>query len=101
MNVQQQIQTKFQTLQPVLNERQIRLWAATEANAQGFGGISLVAEATGLSRTTISRGLHEIEELAQTPSPRPARLQPIRKPGGGRKSLAQTDPDLLAALDKL
>jgi hypothetical protein len=101
MNLKQQIQLKFQTLQPVLNERQIRLWAATEANAQGFGGISLVAEATGLSRTTISRGIEEIQELAQNPSQLPARLQPIRRPGGGRKSLAETDPGLLAALDKL
>jgi hypothetical protein len=101
MNQQQQIQHRFETLQPLLNERQIRLWAATEANAQGFGGISLVAEATGLSRTTISRGRDEIQELSQTPSVLPARLQRIRKPGGGRKSLAQTDPDLLAALDKL
>jgi hypothetical protein len=101
MILKQQITLKFQTLKTVLNERQIRLWAATEANAQGFGGISLVAEATGLSRTTISRGIEEIQELEQNPSPLPARLQPIRKPGGGRKSLSETDPDLLDALDKL
>jgi Rhodopirellula transposase DDE domain len=101
MNQQQQIQHRFQTLQTLLNERQIRLWAATEANAQGFGGISLVSEATGLSRTTISRGLDEIQELSQTPSLLPARLQRIRKPGGGRKTLSETDPDLLDALDKL
>jgi hypothetical protein len=101
MNQQQQIQHRFQTLQPVLNERQIRLWAATEANTQGFGGISLVSEATGLSRTTISRGVDEIQDLAQNPDPLPARLQRIRKPGGGRKSLSETDPDLLDALDKL
>jgi hypothetical protein len=101
MNQQQQIQHRFQTLQPVLNERQIRLWAATEASAQGFGGISLVSEATGLSRTTISRGVEEIQELALNPDPLPARLQRIRKPGGGRKTLSETDPDLLDALDKL
>jgi hypothetical protein len=101
MNQQQQIQHRFQTLQPVLNERQIRLWAATEANTQGFGGISLVSEATGLSRTTISRGVEEIQDLAQNPDPLPALLQRIRKPGGGRKSLSETDPDLLDALDKL
>jgi len=101
MNVQQQIQHRFQILQPLLNERQIRLWAATEADAQGFGGITLVAEATGLSRTTISCGIEELKTLAHTPPTLPAQEQRIRQPGGGRKSLAETDPGLLSALDKL
>jgi DNA-binding phage protein len=54
------IAEKFSSLEPVLNERARRLWAAAEAHAAGRGGISRVAEATGLSRFTIRSGLSEL-----------------------------------------
>jgi DNA-binding phage protein len=54
------IAEKFTTLEPVLDERARRLWAAAEAHAIGRGGISRVAEATGLSRITIRSGLREL-----------------------------------------
>lgn len=101
MNITQQIQHKFALLQPVLNERQIRLWAAAEASAQGYGGISLIAEATGISRTTITRGYDENDALMDNPPTLPAQEQSIRKPGGGRKPIELTQPDLRDALDKL
>jgi DNA-binding phage protein len=54
------IAEKFASLEPVLDERARRLWAAAEARAIGRGGISRVAEATGLSRITIRMGLREL-----------------------------------------
>jgi transposase len=96
----QTIAAKFAILKPLLDERARRLWAAVEARALGRGGISQVAEATGLARATVRAGLQELALPAtstgsQTP---PARL---RRPGGGRKSLGTRDPHLLQALETL
>ena len=55
------VRTKFTALRPVLTERSKRLWAATEARALGHGGIALVEQATGVSRSTIQRSLRELE----------------------------------------
>ncbi len=93
------IRRKFEALRPVMNERARRLWAAAEAREWGWGGVSAVANATGLSRTTITAGLRELH--ADTPaneSKSPAR---VRRTGGGRKRLTETDPGLLAALESL
>jgi transposase len=80
----------------VLEERGRRVWAAVEAEALGYGGQSIVAKATGLSRTTLhSEGL----EKAQDP-PANHRIR-IRKEGGGRKKLTQQEPKLLSALEAL
>ena len=79
----------------MLDERSRRLWAATEARAIGWGGISRVSEATGLSRITIKAGL---EELHRTPGEDDGR---VRVPGGGRRPLADHDPGLLDALEAL
>ena len=89
------LQAKYEALAPVLNERARRLWAASEARALGYGGIALVMRATGMARTTISRGLHELE--SETP------LAPdrSRRPGGGRKAAIEKDVTLLADLDAL
>ena len=82
----------------VMDERLRRQWAATEARDLGRGGVTLVARATGLSRTTITAGLHE---LAQPASQRAAEADRIRRPGGGRRPLKETDEGLLAALESL
>lgn len=74
----------------------MRLWAANEALSLGYGGVSEVARATALSRTTIHAGIAELES-AQVAS-EPGR---IRRSGGGRKKLTDKDPDLLGALNKL
>jgi hypothetical protein len=81
----------------VLDERARRHWAATEALELGWGGISAVAQATGLARDTIRAG---IRELRQRPAPPPGAGR-IRRPGGGRKPLAELDPGLSQALDAL
>ena len=93
----QVIQEKFAAIQPLLNERTRRRWAAVEARALGRGGIARVAEATGLSRATISAGL---QELAAGPEDDDAAGR-LRGPGAGRKALAEHDPGLVAALERL
>ena len=94
------IRTKYEDLEPVLDERARRIWAATEARAIGWGGISQVADATGLSRITIKAGLTELD-LPATPAEREAAHHRVRRPGGGRKTLVDHDPDLLRDLETL
>jgi hypothetical protein len=81
-----------------LDERGRRQWAAAEARELGWGGVSIVARATGLSRTTITAGLRELELPA---SQRATEATRVRRPGGGRKPLAETDSGLLATLETL
>jgi transposase len=91
----QVLEKKYARLGPALNERSRRLWAATEALALGHGGIATVERATGISRSTISRGIRELEsEEALDP-------ERTRRPGGGRKAAVEKDPTLLADLDTL
>ena len=94
----ERIRRKFQTLTVVMDERIRRHWAATEAIELGWGGVSHVARATGLSRTTILAGVRELKaQEASGAAPSPG----IRRPGGGRKLLVETDPELWDALDAL
>jgi hypothetical protein len=95
------VQEKYQALSPILHEKARRCWAACEALSLGYGGISLVAAATGLSRPTIRRGISEIQagDLGRDDS-HPADLR-IRRAGGGRYSLAEADPRLLRDLRRL
>ncbi len=96
----QAIAAKFIILRPLLDERARRLWAAVEARAMGRGGISRVAEATGLSRVTIRAGLQELALPSTAPGPRPT-PERLRGPGGGRKPLGMHDPHLVHALETL
>ena len=92
------IQRKYQSLLPEMDERRRRQWAAAEARELGWGGVSLVARATGLSRPTITTGLRELDQ----PIPqRAAQAARVRQPGGGRPPLTKTDPGLLSALESL
>jgi hypothetical protein len=90
------VQKKYRQLGPYLDERARRLWAAAEAEQLGYGGVSAVAAATGLSRTTVLAGQRELEQPAAV-----AGTTRRRKPGAGRKRLASGDPLLLEALEKL
>lgn len=89
------IQRRFELLEPYLDERTRRLMVAAEAEAIGFGGISIVARATGMSRDTISRGIEELKAPAGSPPGR------IRRPGGGRKKTVVSDLTLTVDLEKL
>ena len=86
---------KYKALAPTLTERARRIWAATEARAAGWGGITGVARATGISAATIQRGLHELKAR------RPLTPGRIRRPGGGRKATLAKDPTLLTDLEGL
>jgi Rhodopirellula transposase DDE domain len=92
------IRRKFRLVAVELDERRRRQWAAAEARDAGWGGISLVARATGLSRPTIMAGLKELELSAKSRLVAAAR---VRSPGGGRRKLTQSDPGLLEALERL
>jgi len=93
-----QIRRKYRVLCVEMDERSRRQWAAAEAQALGWGGISTVALATGMARTTIAAGRRELDLPEER---RAAEARRIRRPGGGRKTLTQTDPDLWAALESL
>ena len=92
-----QIESKYRSLASVLDERARRRWAATEARAYGWGGVSAVSDATGMSPNTIRKGLAELAGDSATAGA----TSRLRKVGGGRKRLAQTDPQLSSALDTL
>jgi transposase len=87
------LRSKYEAMAPVLDERARRYWAACEARALGWGGATAVAQATGMSRSTIRAGIAELQEPPQsaTAAHDPQRL---RRPGGGRKRLTQSDRPL-------
>jgi Rhodopirellula transposase DDE domain len=89
------IRRRFAALAPVLDERGLRRFAAAEAASAGYGGISAVARATGVARSTIGRGLAELRADERPEAGRTRRL------GGGRKPLSETDASLLDDLRAL
>jgi transposase len=89
-----EVSRKFALLSPVLDERQRRLWMAVEAREAGRGGITMVARATGAARSTVTRGVDELESGA-TDSGR------IRRSGAGRKRAEAVDVELVAALERV
>ena len=95
----QELADRFKLLEPWLDERTRRLWAAAESAAIGRGGISLVARASGVSRRAIQAGLSELKQ-------KPDRAQKvhgrrIRRQGGGRKKALDKDPSLIQDLERL
>jgi hypothetical protein len=92
------IRHKYRMVAIELDERRRRQWAAAEACDVGWGGISLVARATGLSRPTIMVGM---KELDHSPRNRAVAAVRVRSPGGGRRKLTESDPGLLQALERL
>jgi len=89
------IAERYRGLGPELNERQRRLWAASEARACGPGGIAAVVRATGIGKSTVQRGIAELREGT--------RLDPgrVRRAGAGRPRLTESDPELVEALEAL
>ena len=94
------IQRRFRSLSPFLDERMRRLVAAAESEALGYGGVSAVARATGVSRRAITDGIKELNEAEKTRRVPPADWR-IRRRGAGRKRTAEKDPSLLEDLDRL
>ena len=85
---------KLRTIWPMLDERTRRLTAASEAKALGYGGISLVRRACGLSSKAIRKGIRELETGESWPGR-------IRRPGGGRKRITEFDPELVERLEAM
>jgi len=95
VNTVSDLKRKFRPAWPHLDERTRRIMAATEAMSLGYGGVSLVSRACGLSRKAIRKG---IMELAARGKPLLGR---VRRTGGGRKSITQSDPGLVQTLEAL
>jgi hypothetical protein len=89
------IRCRYQRTAAFLDERGRRLFAANEALAHGFGGVTAAAVATGLARSTINRGIRELRSGQNSIGNR------VRRSGGGRKSAVAHQPDLPAALEAL
>ena len=87
---------KFTTLFGYLDERQRRIAAAVEARSLGHGGVTAVAQATGMSRPSIHKGLGGLKQ--RKPG---VPLGRSRKAGAGRKPLVERDPRILEELDRL
>jgi len=89
------IKARFDALEPRLNEKERRLFAASEARAAGRGGIAAVSEVTGIARSTIGRGLEDLRSGMVLSGPR------VSRRGGGSKQATETQPGLLEALNDL
>ena len=89
------LRQKFASVWPILDERTRRVMAANEAIVYGYGGISIVCRACGLSRKAIAKGIQEIKDGSCPSDGR------IRRAGAGRKRITTRDPRLLAAIDRL
>ncbi len=101
MLVQQaDIQCRFRALAPFLDERMRRLVAAAESRAIGYGGVSAVARATGVSRRAITDGIKELKRGTKARQGAPVQTR-IRRKGAGRKRAMDQDATLLADLDRL
>ena len=94
------IQRRFHSLSPFLDERMRRLVAAAESDAIGYGGVSAVARATGVSRRAITEGVKELKRPKRASQMSQAQAG-IRRKGAGRKRTRDKDPTLLADLDRL
>jgi hypothetical protein len=94
MSTSTELRVKFSRLWPLLDERTRRLMAASEARSLGYGGVSLVSRACGLSRKAIHKGIGEIEDGTFYKGR-------IRRPGAGRKAITTTDTALLKELEFL
>ena len=89
------IQQRFERLAPMLDERTLRLFAAAEADAIGYGGVSRLSRITGLARSTIARGQQEMSRPQVVPA------GGVRRPGAGRKKSCDSDPTLVNDLESL
>ena len=90
------IRTRYQAIVPLVDERARRLFAGAEALAVGYGGVSGVARATGMSRQTVSAGLNEVQAvIAAAPRGR------MRREGGGRPRTVDRDTTLRSDLESL
>ena len=82
------IQQRWNAVGSKLDERGRRLFAAAEVQAAGWGGLKIVSEITGMARSTINRGEDDLDA-------EPLAKGKVRRAGGGRRAVAETDPELV------
>ena len=88
------MRARYLALRPFLDERRRRLFAAAEARAAGWGGVSAASRATGIARSTIDRALDDLDAGL-------AADDRVRRVGGGRKELTTIDPELVVDLERI
>ena len=93
------IAEKYEALRGVMDEQMRRMWAATEARALGYGGVSVVARAVGLTRPTITAGMKELGDARELVSVAPKHR--VRREGAGRPRVTDSDAGLRPALEDL
>jgi len=91
----EKITLRFESIKASLNEKSMRLWAAAEAKAYGWGGVALVVKITRMSNRTIHTGLKELATPNFTNTGR------IRAKGGGRKKITATAPGIHLAIEEI
>ena len=91
------LQKRFERVSPFLDEKRRRILAAAEAEVLGYGGVTKVARATGLSRVTITQGIKELNMQPPTDT-RSKKQERVRKIGGGRKKEIDRDPTIVRDL---
>ncbi len=97
----EELSEKINKLLPHLDERQKRLYLASEAEAIGWGGIGEISSLTGVHRNTISAGIKELNSgEVLTSSDKEVKFR-TRKEGGGRKSVVEVQPEIIDALNRL
>jgi Rhodopirellula transposase DDE domain len=90
------VRKKWRLLKATMDERARRLWAGAEADAMGWGGVAIVARATGLAISTVRKGRDEARRGARTED-----VVRVRRRGGGRRGFAVAHPDVWPKLEKL
>ena len=98
-DAESKIAEKYESLRGVMDEQMRRLWAATEARALGYGGVTTVARAVGLTRPTITAGMKELGDARELVPLAPKHR--VRRPGAGRPRVVEADPGLRPALEEL
>src|ERR1017187_2281113 len=93
-NEESSLRRKFSSVWLLLDERSRRLMAASEALALGYGGVSRIRRASGVSRKAIAKGIREIADGNAMPGR-------VRRSGTGRKNIVERDPKLFVSLDRL
>src|SRR5271169_4684960 len=88
------IRYRWETVGGKLGERGRRMFAAAEVRSAGRGGLALVSKITGLARSTINRGEDDLDA-------EPLAKGRVRRAGGGRRAVSETDPGLILALKRL
>lgn len=94
--IEMRIAQKYEALRGVMTEQVRRMWAAAEARALGYGGVSIVSRAIGLTRPTITAGLKELGQAGQLAEP-----SRVRRAGAGRRKVSELDAHLVPALEAL